>query len=121
MKIAVAADGQSLNSHVAEEFTTCEYLLVVNMEDLNVVAVENPGDAAGVKLASEVINYGCEGIISGKLKPEAFDLLVKACVTRFFGAGYSVQRALVLMEKNALKLIKNYQGTDVCEGAHHIK
>ena len=119
MKIAVAADGNDLNSGVAEEFANCKYLLIVNMENLAIIVIENPGDAAGVTLVNEVINHVCEGIICGKLKPEAFDLLVKACVTRFLGVGHSVRKALVLMEKNALKLIRNHEGTDECEGAHH--
>jgi len=119
MKIAIAADGKNLNSAVTEEFVACKHLLIIHMENLNVTVIENPGDKTGVILAKEVINNGCEGVICGKLKPEAFDLLVKAGVTRYLGTGYSAQKALALMEKNALKYIKNYEGTDECEGAHH--
>ncbi len=114
MKIAIAADGKNLNCAVTEEFATCKYLLIVHMENLNVAVIENSGDETGVILANELINHGCEGVICGKLKPEAFDLLVKACVTRYLGTGHYGQKALALMEKNALKYIKNHE-------AHHLK
>lgn len=121
MKIAVVADGQTINSEVAEKFTTCKYLLIVNMKDLNVIALKNEGDPLGEKLANEVIKHDCEGIITGQLNLVAFEILTKACVTRYLGVGYSVKKALDLMEKNALKFIKNHEGTDECDGAHHQK
>lgn len=119
MKIAVTADGTTLSNVVTEEFATCKYLLIVETETLNVMAVENPGDATGVMLTNEVIKQGCEAVITGALTPEAFELLVSACVTRYYGVGYAVKKALALMESYELKLIRNSEGTDKCKGEHH--
>ncbi|MBP2625886.1 MAG: hypothetical protein H6Q68_597 [Firmicutes bacterium] len=119
MNIAVAADGQSLNSEVSEQFDSCKYLLIVNMNDLSVIAIKNEGDSSGEKLANEVVKHDCELIITGKLNPTAFDILAEACVTRNLGAGHSVKNALDLMGKNSLQYIKNYEGTDECDGDHH--
>jgi len=119
MNIAVAADGQNLNSEVSEQFDSCNYLLIVNMNNSNVIAIKNEDDLSEEKLAIEVINYDCEAIITGKLNSSAFEILTEACVTRYFGVGYSVETALDLMGQQLLKYIKNHEGTDDCEGHHH--
>jgi predicted Fe-Mo cluster-binding NifX family protein len=40
MFIAVAADDQSLESLVSEEFILCKYLLIVDMDKMKFIAVE---------------------------------------------------------------------------------
>ena len=122
MKIAVTADGKSLDSKVAEEFEECLYLLIVNMEDFSITAIKNDNlsqSSSGEKLGNEVLKHDCEALITGKIKPLAFNILADACVTRFLGTGSSVQNALELMKKRSLKLLKNYDGTDECGGHHH--
>lgn len=122
MNIAVAADGKSLESKVSEEFDQCLYLLIVNMDDLSITVVKNDElskSATGENLASEVLKHDCEAVITGKIKPLAFNILADAYVTRFSGVGNSVENALELMEKNSLKIMKNYDGTEGCGGNHH--
>lgn len=121
MNIAVAADGESLESNVSEEFEICKYLLILNMDDLTVKAFKNElvtGIQAGARLADEVVKHDCEALITGKIQPPAFNRLADACITRFFGFGISVKRSLDLMEKNKLKIIRNSDGTDQCSGHH---
>ena len=122
MKIAVTADGKSLDSKVAEEFEECLYLLIVNMEDLNITAIKNDNlseSSSGEKLGNEVLKYDCEALITGKIRPLAFDKLADACVTRYFGIGNSVQNAIELMKNRSLKLLRNYDGTEKCDGHHN--
>lgn len=122
MNIAVAADGKSLASKVSEEFERCLYLLIVNMDDLSIRVIKNEElseNSSGENLASEVLRYDCEALITGKIKPLAFNLLADAFVTRFLGVGRSVQNALDLMERNSLAILKNYDGTEECGGHHH--
>ncbi|MFA6941424.1 MAG: NifB/NifX family molybdenum-iron cluster-binding protein [Clostridiaceae bacterium] len=122
MNIAVAADGKNLDSKVSEEFEQCLYLLIVNMDDLGITAVKNnelSESSTGENLAKEVLKYDCEALITGKIKPLAFDILADACVTRFIGDHNLVQNALELMEKNSLKLLRNYEGTEECSDHHH--
>lgn len=121
MNIAVAADGKTLDSKVSEELKKCSYLLIVNMDNLNVKALKNDNsaeDSYGEDLAGEVLKYDCEAIITGKIEPKAFNILADACVTRYLGAGRSAQDALGLMEKNSLEFIKNYDGSEGCGGNH---
>lgn len=122
MNIAVAADGKSLASKVSEEFERCLYLLIVNMDDLSIRVIKNEElseNSSGENLAGEVLRYDCEALITGKIKPLAFNLLADAFVTRFLGVGRSVQNALDLMERNSLAILKNYDGTEECGGHHH--
>ncbi len=118
MYIAVAAEGKSLRSKVSNEFTSCKYLLIVNMDNMGVVAVDNAGDTNGIALAQKAVDYRCEAVLTGKLTPEAFDIIADDDITRYDGHGYSVREALNLMDRNRLKLIRNVEGTDECDSRH---
>jgi predicted Fe-Mo cluster-binding NifX family protein len=122
MNIAVAADGKNLNSIVSDKFEKCLFLLIVNMNDLSITVIKNGESCKGLSqksLANEILKYDCEALITGDIQLTAFDILADAGVTRFFGAGYSVEKALQLMDKRSLKLIRNCNGTDNCSGHHH--
>ncbi|AET69306.1 hypothetical protein Desor_3852 [Desulfosporosinus orientis DSM 765] len=122
MYIAVAADGKNLDSKVSDEFERCLYLLIVNMNDLSFTVIKNDNlseRASAENLASAVLSYNCEALITGDIRPLAFNILADAYVTRLFGADSSVKNALELMEKGSLKIIKNYDGTEKCSGHHH--
>lgn len=118
MYIAVAADGQTVESQVSEEFITCRYLLIVDLDSMAVKAIENSGDPLGEPLSHKVNDYNCEVVITGKLTPEAFEILAGDCITRYDGYGHCVKDALVLMDQYKLKLIRNPEGTDDCVGEH---
>ena len=121
MYIAVAADGKSLKNAVSDEFASCKYLLIVNMDNMKIEAIANSGDPYGISLAHEVVDHHCEAVITGKLTPEAFDIIADDDITRYDGRGHSVQEALSRMDRNALKLIKNVEGTDECDTRHTEK
>lgn len=118
MKIAVVAEGKSLDSQVSEKFEKCLYLLIVNINDLSITSIDND-KLSGENLANEILKYDCEAVITGDIEATAFDILADNGVTRFCGAGYSVEKALELMEKRTLNFIRNYDGTDNCGGNHH--
>lgn len=119
MLIAMTMDGETLESNVSQQFEGCKYLLVINTSDLSVIAIENSDDFSAESLAQKIIEFNCEGIITGAIRhPEAFDILADACVTRFLGPGFSGMEALDLMKKHELKLIRNINGTDGCDGDH---
>ena len=122
MNIAVAAEGRSLDSKVSDEFAGCLYLLIVNMKDLSITVIKNDHLSAGTSaenLARAVLSYHCEALITGEIRPPAFNILADAYVTRLLGAGHSVAKALELMEKGSLRIIKNVDGTEECSGHHH--
>jgi hypothetical protein len=49
------------------------------------------------------------------LVSEEFDIIADEEITRYDGHGYSVKDALILMDQNRLKLIRNVHGTDECD------
>lgn len=118
MIIAIASDGKTLEHHVSEHFEFCRYLLVVNTSDLSVNAIENKSDFSSESLAKKVIEFDCEGIITGELKIDEFNILADTYITRYSGSGNSGLNALDLMKKRELKLIKTHDGAVHCEGTH---
>lgn len=122
MNIGVTADGINLNSNVALDFEQCEYLLIVDVDDLTIKSItENKKheETEGVKLADEIIKNDCEAVITGKIQSSAFNILADAYVTRFLGTGLTVEKAIELMDKNELQLIKSCEGSEDCSGHHH--
>lgn len=119
MYIAVSAEGQLLTDEVSQCFDSCKYLLIVDMSDLSINAIKNEKNFTEECLAKKVIEFDCEAIITGNINPTAFDILAEACITRYYGCGNSAEKALVLMERNELKLIRNLEGTNGCGGKHH--
>lgn len=118
MYIAVAAEGKSLTSAVSKEFSSCKYLLIINMDNMEVASINNAEDINGIALAQKIVDYHCEAVITGKLTQEAFDIIADDDITRYDGHGYIVQDALSRMDRNSLKLIKNVEGTDECDSKH---
>ncbi|MHB8074248.1 NifB/NifX family molybdenum-iron cluster-binding protein [Desulfosporosinus fructosivorans] len=115
MNIAVAADGESLESQVSEKFELCLYILIVNMNDLTVTTIkteELSGTSPEENLARKVLEYNCEAVITGNINQTALNILADAQVTRYFGVGHSVKDALELSENRLLNIIK-----EECE--HH--
>lgn len=119
MFIAVTSEGKDFDSQVSAKFETCKYLLIVDMESQDIKAIENTSVQPGEDLAQKIIDNNCEALITGKMTAEVFEILADACVTRYIGFGYSVKDSLVLMDQHKLKLIRNTEGTDDCDGNHH--
>jgi predicted Fe-Mo cluster-binding NifX family protein len=118
MFIAVTADDQSLESMISAEFTSCNYLLIVDMDTMQFIALENKDDPMGEAMSRMISEYNCEAVITGKLNPHAFNIITDDCVTRYDGRGHTVIDALVLMEQRDLKLIRNPEGLDYCCNDH---
>ena len=120
MYLAMAMDGKNLDSDVSQRFEACKYLLLVETDDLSIKVIENKAELSAESLAEKIIAAACEGVITGLFdQPEAFDILADACITRYLGTGHSGKAALDLMKKRELKLIRNIEGTDQCDGDHH--
>ena len=128
MNIGITAEGQNLDSIVSDRFAGCTYLLIVMIADdsikgrveiSDITAIRNQEKDSGLGLVKELIDYDCEAVITGELEPQAFNLIADACITRYNGAGYTVYQAIDFMENLELKLIRNLEGTDECDGSHH--
>ncbi|MGI5900950.1 MAG: NifB/NifX family molybdenum-iron cluster-binding protein [Desulfitobacteriia bacterium] len=114
MKIAVATEGNSLDSLVAEEFEKCSHLLVVDFEDFSFEAYENntDQDSFAMRIAKIVVDTDCEAVITGSIEQPAFDTFVIAQVTRYNGAGIPAKEALIKMDNYELDIIRDFKGGD---------
>jgi len=112
MFVAVSAEGQALTSPVSAKFEECKYVLIVNMDNMDVETIENIG--METDLAQKIIDCDCEASITGELSSQTFEMLADACVTRYYGYGHTAKEAIVLMERYALKLIRNVDMSDDC-------
>lgn len=112
MKIALATNGNSLNSFVAEEYEDCSFLLVVETDDLSFEVYKNEGHRKGSELVitRKIIERGCEALICGSIEQSDFESIAQAQVTRYYGAHHSVKDALNLMENYQLNIIREYKG-----------
>lgn len=121
MKIAVAANGDTLESMVTEEYENSTYLLVVDMNGLSfrVYPNEECGSSSELGITSRLIEHDCEALISGSIEQANFDAMVAAQVTRYNGANYSVNDALHRMETNQLEIIRDYKGGEGMPHEHH--
>jgi predicted Fe-Mo cluster-binding NifX family protein len=73
MKIAISAEGASLDASVSRRFGICPYLIIVDLDTGEWEAIENPGSSgnrgAGVEAVVLVISKGVEGVLTGYCSP----------------------------------------------------
>lgn len=112
MKIAIAANGDSLKSLVSEEYEDCSFLLVLETDDLSFGVYKNAGRREGseLKITRKIIERRCEALICGSIEQPNFEPIAQAQVTRYYGANYSAKEALNLMENHQLDIIREYKG-----------
>jgi predicted Fe-Mo cluster-binding NifX family protein len=82
MKVAITAEGPSLDALVDPRFGRCTCFLVVETEDLSFKVLENPNAAmaggAGIQAAEYMADEGVEYILTGHCGPNAYKALSAA-------------------------------------------
>ena len=75
MKIAVSASGINLKAQVDPRFGRCDYLLIVNTDNMDVEACpntyKNANSGAGTQAASLVVGKGALAVLTGSCGPKA--------------------------------------------------
>lgn len=79
MKIAITATGDSLEAKVDPRFGRCAYFLVVDVDTMEVEAIENAGASAGggagILAGQAVADAGAQAVLTGNVGPNAFQTL----------------------------------------------
>jgi predicted Fe-Mo cluster-binding NifX family protein len=87
MKIAVSATGDTLDASVDSRFGRCAWFLVVDSENMGYEAIKNENaDAsagAGTSCAQLILEKGVDAIISGRVGPNAHEVLKQGEVIIF--------------------------------------
>jgi predicted Fe-Mo cluster-binding NifX family protein len=98
MKLAVSADGNSLEATVDPRFGRCGYFIVVETDDLSFQAYANANaelpQSAGIQAASFVAATGVRGVLTGNCGPKAMDVLLAGDIQIFTGQSGTVREAV---------------------------
>lgn len=99
MKIAVTANGDSLDSELDPRFGRSPYFLLVDSETEEIKPIDNQrnlqaASGAGIQAAESVANAGAEVLLTGHCGPNAFQALKTAGVKVVLGVEGSIRSAI---------------------------
>jgi len=111
MKIAVSANGKSIESSVAEAFGRCPYFIFVQIKDDKIVKTEamknkntDQSGGAGISTARLMAENEVNAVVAGNIGPRALDVLRQFNIEAYSGAGTVKQALRDYMDKK-LKMI----------------
>jgi predicted Fe-Mo cluster-binding NifX family protein len=124
MKIAISSNKNDIHGLVEERFGMSKHLLFLDIDDdtlelKGVKGIEMPGleeDAAGL-----IAEEDCEALISGVLDTKAFYVLADKQITRYNGAGLSVNEAIEKMHRGLLSLFSHAENEEGCNESLHME
>ena len=107
MKIAISAQGNTLDAMTSDVFGRAPVLLFVDTDTLSTEALDNAaanmGGGAGTSAAQLVIKKGAEAVLSGKLGPNAMDVFDAAGVPAYVVPLCTVREAIDLFKSGRLE------------------
>jgi predicted Fe-Mo cluster-binding NifX family protein len=107
MKIVITSNGADLDSPISPIFGRCPMFLFVEEEAEGGEAVENPAvDAhggAGIQAAQFVVDRGTKAVITGRVGPNAMDVLKAADIPIYLYQGDTPRQALEAFKAGQLK------------------
>lgn len=110
MKIAISATGKTMDSLLDVRFGRCDYFLIYETENKSVNAIENKGQSssggAGIVASQQIIDENVDVIITGKLGPNAFELISKAGIKAYGCESISIKSALDKYDNGKLSELK---------------
>jgi predicted Fe-Mo cluster-binding NifX family protein len=99
MKIAISAADNRLDASVDSRFGRCAWFLVVDSETMGYEAIKNEyadaASGAGTSCAQLVLKKGAEAVISGRVGPNAHEVLKQGEVTIFIAPADSNVRETI--------------------------
>ena len=109
MKVAVCANGDSLESMADPRFGRCAYFVVVDTDTLESSAVQNPGAAcaqgAGIQAAQVVSSLGVSAVVAGNFGPNAYQALSAAGIQVYTGMPGTVRQILEHLKTGTLPAV----------------
>lgn len=106
MKIAVTARGKTLDDQVDTRFGRCPYFLIVDMDTMNIEAIENSnasqGGGAGIQSGQLMAEHDVKFVLTGNCGPNAFQTLGAADIEVIIGVSGIVRQAVEQFKLGAL-------------------
>jgi predicted Fe-Mo cluster-binding NifX family protein len=89
MKIAISANGETLDAAVDPRFGRCSTFLLVDTDDMSVETINNDsgslGGGAGIQAARLVAHTGVKAVLTGSCGPNAHEALTAAGIPVIVG------------------------------------
>jgi predicted Fe-Mo cluster-binding NifX family protein len=108
MKIAITSTGSDLNSPISPTFGRCPMFIFIDEDSDEIEAVKNPAvDAhggAGIQAAQFVVDRGARAVITGRVGPNAMDVLNAADIPIYLSQGDTPRQALEAFKSGELKV-----------------
>jgi predicted Fe-Mo cluster-binding NifX family protein len=110
MRIAVSAQGESLDALTSEVFGRAPTLIFVDTDTLAFEALSNPamtqGGGAGTSAAQFVISRGAEAVLSGTFGPNAVEVFDAAGVPLYQTPSCTVRQAIDMLKTWRLRRLE---------------
>jgi predicted Fe-Mo cluster-binding NifX family protein len=107
MKIAISACGDNLGAHAHGLFGRCDFFIIVDTDTDETTPIKNDSaqsaTGAGTACAQALFNHAVEAVVSGKVGPNAYEVLKAAGVAIHLAPpGITVQEALEKFKTGSL-------------------
>ena len=107
MKIAITAQGGSLDARVDQRFGRAGFFVVVDPNTMEFQVVDNEqnvqaASGAGVQAAQTVVDQGVKAVLTGNCGPKAFRALKAAGIEVFMGMNGTVKEATAAYKSGSL-------------------
>lgn len=112
MKIFVTAQQPTYDSEVDPRFGRARYFMVYDDTTDSWSQVDNvqnlqAAQGAGIQAASNVVNKGCNVLISGHCGPKAFSVLSRSGISIYTISSGTVKNAVELLKEGKLQKIES--------------
>jgi len=105
MKIAVTSTGPTLDDNVEARFGRCPYFLIIDIDTMQLEAIENPnlalGGGAGIQSAQLMSEKGVTAVLTGNCGPNAFNVFGQAGIQVIVGVNGPVRDAVEQFKRGA--------------------
>ena len=106
MRIAITSRGAGLGARLDPHFGKCKQILIVDDED-RFDAWENPASdesgGQGILLAGRLAETSCDGLITGVINPQAYDLLREGGIDVYLADKGSILDLVELVRDGSLQ------------------
>jgi predicted Fe-Mo cluster-binding NifX family protein len=103
MKVLLATDDKSLNSHIAKRFGHAEYYLIVDTETMNIETIKNPGHDDDHSIIREIAEEGVKIFVVGNIGPHAFNIINALGLKVMLARRITASEAINKLKNNKLK------------------